>query len=64
MGVMQSAASLARAVSPTLTGILLNNSVDQVDQTTLTRNFWTAAAILAVTLVVAVMFFRRRDRVE
>ncbi len=64
MGVMQSAASLARAVSPTLTGILLNNSVDQVDQTTLTRNFWTAAAILAVTLVVAVMFYRRRDRVE
>ncbi len=64
LGVMQSAASLARAISPTLTGFLLNNAVNQVDDFTLKRNFWTAAAILLVTLFVAVSFFLQKETVE
>jgi DHA1 family tetracycline resistance protein-like MFS transporter len=61
LGMMQSAASLARAVSPMLTGALLNNSVNQVDAFTLKRNFWTAAAILLVTLAVAVYFMTHNE---
>ncbi|MBK8147679.1 MAG: MFS transporter [Acidobacteria bacterium] len=61
LGVMQSAASLARAVSPMLTGYLLNNAVNQVDADSLKRNFWTAAAILLVTLFVAVYFMTHNE---
>jgi DHA1 family tetracycline resistance protein-like MFS transporter len=61
LGVMQSAASLARAISPTLTGILLNNAVNKVDDFSLKRNFWTAAAIMLIAVVVAVFYlFRQR----
>jgi MFS family permease len=61
LGVMQSAASLARAISPTLTGILLNNAVNKVDDFSLKRNFWTAAAIMLIAVLVAVFYlFRQR----
>jgi DHA1 family tetracycline resistance protein-like MFS transporter len=64
LGVMQSAASLARAVSPMLTGFLLNNSVNQVDDFTLRRNFWTAAAIMAVMVLVAVYFVAHKKEIS
>jgi DHA1 family tetracycline resistance protein-like MFS transporter len=58
LGVMQSAASLARVIGPLATGILLNNSVGQVDEKTLFRTFWTAAGIMFVAFLTAVYFGR------
>lgn len=63
LGVMQSAASLARAVSPMLTGFLLNNSVNQVDEFTLKRNFWTAAAIMFFAVLVAIYYLSKHRKV-
>lgn len=58
LGVMQSSASLARAVGPALGGVLLNNALNQVDNTTIQRTFWTAAAIMLVAALIAVYFAR------
>jgi hypothetical protein len=55
---MQSAASLARVIGPLATGILLNNSVGQVDEKTLFRTFWTAAGVMFVAFLTAVYFGR------
>jgi DHA1 family tetracycline resistance protein-like MFS transporter len=63
LGVMQSAASLARAISPTITGFLLNNSLNQVDDFTLRRNFWTASAIMVVAVLMAIFFLNKHKRV-
>lgn len=62
LGVMQSAASLARAISPTITGILLNNANDQVDFFTLKRNYWVAAAVMFITVLVAVYYFLQEKK--
>lgn len=62
LGVMQSAASLARAISPTITGFLLNNAVNQIDNYTLKRNFWTASAIMFVAALVAVYYLKRHRK--
>jgi DHA1 family tetracycline resistance protein-like MFS transporter len=56
LGILQSAASLARVIGPLATGILLNNSVGQVDDSTIQRTFWTAAAIMFVAFLVAIYF--------
>lgn len=56
LGVLQSGASLARAIGPAVGGILLNNSINQVDNFTIQRTFWTAAAIMLVALFVAIYF--------
>ena len=58
MGVMQSGASLARAIGPTIGGVLLNNSVNRVDRFTVFRTFWTAAAIMFIAFLAAVYFAR------
>jgi DHA1 family tetracycline resistance protein-like MFS transporter len=58
LGVMQSSASLARAIGPALGGVLLNNSLNQVDNSTIQRTFWTAAAIMIIAVLVAVYFAR------
>ena len=63
LGVMQSAASLARAISPTLTGFLLNNAVNQVDNYTLKRNFFTASAIMFIAVLVALFYLKRQHKV-
>jgi MFS transporter, DHA1 family, tetracycline resistance protein len=61
LGVMQSAASLARAISPMLTGVLLNNANNQVDDFSLRRNYWTAAVIMFLTVLVAIYYsFQQR----
>ena len=57
LGVMQSAAALSRAIGPALGGVLLNNAVSQVDDATVQRTFWTAAAIMIVAMLIA--FFSR-----
>lgn len=56
LGVMQSGASLARAIGPMLGGVLLNNAANQVDEQTLYRTFWTASIIMIVALFTAVYF--------
>jgi len=58
LGIMQSAASLARAIGPILGGFLLNNSLNAIDDFTLYRTFWTASAIMFVAFLVAVYFLR------
>jgi DHA1 family tetracycline resistance protein-like MFS transporter len=56
LGVLQSGASLARAIGPALGGVLLNNAFDQVDDFTVQRTFWTASAIMVLTVLLAVYF--------
>lgn len=58
LGVLQSGASLARAIGPALGGVLLNNALNQVDNSTVQRTFWTAAAIMALTVLIALYFAR------
>jgi DHA1 family tetracycline resistance protein-like MFS transporter len=58
MGLMQSGASLARAIGPMLGGFLLNNSLDAMDDFTLKRTFWTASAIMFVAFLVSIYFAR------
>jgi len=58
LGVLQSGASLARAIGPAVGGVLLNNAFNQVDDSTIQRTFWTAAAIMFVAVFVAVYFAR------
>lgn len=57
LGLMQSGASLARAIAPTFSGFLLNNMNNDVDLFTLKRNFWTAAAIMFLAVLVAIYYF-------
>jgi len=58
LGILQSSASLARAIGPTMAGFLLNNSVSAIDNSTIVRTFWTASAIMLIATVVAVYFTR------
>lgn len=58
MGVMQSGASLARALGPTIGGVLLNNAVNKVDKFSVFRTYWTGAAIMFVAFLAAFWFAR------
>lgn len=58
LGILQSSASLARAIGPTVAGVLLNNSLNAIDNTTIERTFWTASGIMLVATVVAIYFTR------
>lgn len=58
MGILQSGASLARVVGPLIGGILLNNAVNAMDDSTLLRTFWTASAIMFVAFLVALYSLR------
>jgi DHA1 family tetracycline resistance protein-like MFS transporter len=61
-GIMQSAASLGRVVGPLLCGVLLNNAMNEVDNYTIFRTFWTASAIMLVAFMIAAYYlsFSRR----
>lgn len=64
LGVLQSFASLARAIGPAVGGVLLNNAFDKVDDFTVQRTFWTASAIMVVTIFIAIYFSKiNRDYV-
>jgi DHA1 family tetracycline resistance protein-like MFS transporter len=54
LGILQSGASLARAVGPLLGGVLLNNAANTIDSHTLYRTFWTAAAIMLAAFLIAI----------
>ncbi len=56
LGIMQSGASLARAIGPMLGGVLLNNAFNRVDDSTLYRTFWTASAIMLIALFAWLLF--------
>jgi len=58
LGIMQSGASLARAIGPIIGGFLLNNTMNTMDDFTLKRTFWTASAIMFVAFLVAIYFTR------
>lgn len=58
LGILQSGASLARAIGPTIGGVLLNNAVNKVDEFTLYRTFFTAAAIMFLAFLIAVYSVR------
>lgn len=60
LGVLQSGASLARAIAPMLTGFLLNNAENQVDDFSIKRNYWAAAVIMFITVLVAIYYLRQQ----
>lgn len=60
LGIMQSFASLARAVGPMLGGVLLNNATNKLDDDTLYRTFWTASVIMLVAFSVALYSLRSK----
>ena len=64
MGVLQSGASLARALGPTICGVLLNNSANAIDTFTVYRTYWTAAGIMFVAFLAALVFLRNARAVE
>lgn len=58
LGMLQSAASLARVFGPLLSGVLLNNAAGGVDARSLLRTFWSAAAIMGLAFFIAVYYLR------
>ncbi len=58
LGIMQSGASLARAIGPMIGGVLLNNAMNQIDDATLYRTFFAAAAIMFAAFVIAIYSVR------
>ena len=63
LGVVQSGASLARAIGPIVAGYLLNNAIGQLDDSTIQRTFFAASAIMLAAFFVAI-YFMRSDRSE
>jgi DHA1 family tetracycline resistance protein-like MFS transporter len=62
LGILQSGGSLARALGPTIAGPLLNNSANTLDAFTLTRTFFTAAAIMFCAFLIALFAIRLINR--
>lgn len=54
LGLMQGGASLARAIGPAIGGVLLNNAANSLDDHTLYRTFFVAAAIMFGASLIAV----------
>ena len=67
LGVLQSGASLARAIGPGVAGVLLYSAtatnVGHVDEFSLFRTFWTATAIMVAAFLLA-LYFVRKTRFE
>lgn len=58
LGIMQSCASLARAVGPTFGGYLLSNALGAIDEKSLYRTFWVATGIMFIAFLVAIYSMR------
>jgi MFS family permease len=58
LGILQSAASLARAIGPALSAFLLYSATapDNISDDTLYLTFWTASAIMLVAFLMAIYF--------
>jgi len=65
LGILQSAASLARAIGPALSAFLLYSATapQNIDDHTLYRTFWTASAIMIVTVFIS-LYFAKTERRE
>jgi len=65
LGILQSSASLARAIGPALSAFLLYSATapQNIDDHTLYRTFWTAAAIMVLTVVIS-LYFAKTERKE
>ena len=63
LGILQSAASLARAIGPALSAFLLYSAVapGNIDDHTLFRTFWTAAAIMLLAVFTALYFAKTKS---
>ncbi len=64
LGILQSAASLARAIGPALSAFLLYSATapGNLSDYTLYRTFWTAAAIMLVTVLISLYFAKTGER--
>jgi MFS family permease len=58
LGILASGASLARALGPTIGGVLLNNAVNHMDQHTIYRTFITSSAIMLLAMLIAIYSVR------
>ena len=58
LGIMQSGASLARAIGPMIGGVLLNDAMDRVSDATVLRTFAAASAIMFVAMLVSIFAAR------
>lgn len=58
LGILQSGASLARAIGPIVGGLLLNNAANSIDDRSLYVTFWTASGIMLVAFAVSLYFAR------
>jgi DHA1 family tetracycline resistance protein-like MFS transporter len=58
LGILQSGASLARAIGPIIGGLLLNNAANSIDDRSLYITFWTASAIMLVAFFMSLYFAR------
>jgi DHA1 family tetracycline resistance protein-like MFS transporter len=65
LGILQSAASLARAIGPALSAFLLYSATapQNISDYTLYRTFWTAAAIMVLTVLIS-LYFAKTEREE
>ncbi len=64
LGILQSAASLARAIGPALSAFLLYSATapDNISDYTLYLTFWTASAIMLVAFLMAIYFAKTEKR--
>ncbi|MCD9189118.1 MAG: MFS transporter [Pyrinomonadaceae bacterium] len=66
LGILQSAASLARAIGPAMSAFLLYSASapQNIEDFTLFRTFWTAAGIMFAAMLFSVYFLKGSNRRE
>jgi len=66
LGILQSAASLARAIGPAMSAFLLYSATapQNIEDFTLFRTFWTAAGIMFIAMLFSVYFLKGSNRQE
>jgi DHA1 family tetracycline resistance protein-like MFS transporter len=66
LGILQSAASLARAIGPALSAFLLYSATEpeNLSDYTLYRTFWTAAAIMLLTVFISLYFVKTTPKLS